>query len=205
MPGERHGPVCVRPSSSIADVHHPPRGAKRPSCEPCAAGEGSAGRRVHAQASLRSLRKCLTGPAGCGASRPRSGTALLDKAPFDCRNRKSAMSPASRARCLKPAPHDPRWTDLSGAFAHAKRAYPPLFGATACLAVGTAVRHATDKPPGDARLAHRDRVASAAAARVCVLHPAATTAPDPHHPRRLRKAPPWIEARALSGRISQRG
>ena len=32
----------------------------------------------------------------------------------DGRNRKSANSPASRARCLKPALHDPRWPDLSG-------------------------------------------------------------------------------------------
>src|SRR5437763_818496 len=27
----------------------------------------------------------------------------------DCRDRKSANSPASRARCLKPTPPDPRW------------------------------------------------------------------------------------------------
>jgi hypothetical protein len=34
------------------------------------------------------------------------------KVPSVCRAfRKSAISPASRARCLKPAPHDPRWTD----------------------------------------------------------------------------------------------
>src|SRR5947209_15483408 len=34
--------------------------------------------------------------------------------------------------------------------------------------------------PSDARLARRDRSASAVATRVCVLHPVATTTPDPH-------------------------
>src|SRR5436190_5672742 len=53
---------------------------------------------------------------------------LFEKAPLYCRNRKSANSPASRARCLKPALPDPRWTyrfrqpHLRGA------AYPPLRG-----------------------------------------------------------------------------
>jgi len=35
-------------------------------------------------------------------------------------------------------------------------------------------------PSGDAHQARRDRAASAVATRVCVLHPSATTAPDPH-------------------------
>jgi hypothetical protein len=34
--------------------------------------------------------------------------------------------------------------------------------------------------PRDTRLARRDRTASAVSARVCVLHPSETTAPDPH-------------------------
>jgi len=41
------------------------------------------------------------------------------------------------------------------------------------------------RAPGGARLARRDRSASAVATRVCVLHPFATTAPDPH-----RRTPP---------------
>ena len=35
--------------------------------------------------------------------------------------RKSAISPASRTRCLKPAPHGPRWTYLSDFSAHAEK------------------------------------------------------------------------------------
>ena len=50
----------------------------------------------------------------------------FDEAPSGVVNRKSAISPASRARCLKPALHDPRWTDLSGTLGLRRGAYPPL-------------------------------------------------------------------------------
>ena len=55
------------------------------------------------------------GPTGSDPSRDLSGTMLFDEAPSESQNRKSAISPASRARCLKPALHDPRWSYLSGA------------------------------------------------------------------------------------------
>jgi len=45
--------------------------------------------------------------------------------------------------------------------------------------LGPPVRHAAKSPSG-ARLARRDRAASAVATRACVLHPVATTALDPH-------------------------
>ena len=94
--------------------------------------------------------------------------------------RKSAISPASRARCLKPALHDPRWTDLSGpARSMQAGAYPPLVGPDCTPAMGIAFGR-SHPMPRDPRLADRDRAASAVAARVCVLHPVATTAPDPH-------------------------
>ena len=49
------------------------------------------------------------GPTGLHLSRDASGAMLFDEAPLGCRSRKSANSPASRARCLKPALPDPRW------------------------------------------------------------------------------------------------
>ena len=96
------------------------------------------------------------------------------------RNRKSAISPASRARCLKPAPHGPRWTDLSGSLAFGSEAYPPLWGPRQHAGDGQSPSGTPPRAPSDARLARRDRAASAVATRVCVLHPFATTAPDPH-------------------------
>jgi hypothetical protein len=48
--------------------------------------------------------------------------------------------------------------------------------------------------PRDARLARRDHTASAVSARVCVLHPFATTAPDPHLQNASGRRPSWIEA-----------
>src|SRR5947209_2110279 len=59
--------------------------------------------------------------------------------------------------------------------------------------------------PSDARLARRDRSASAVATRVCVLHPVATTAPDPHLQDASGRRPSWIETRALSVRNFGRG
>ena len=61
----------------------------------------------------------------------------------------------------------------------AEAAYPPLRGQTDASRydpAGTG-RHWSPVTRGSAR---RDRAASAVAARVCVLHPVATTAPDPH-------------------------
>jgi hypothetical protein len=48
--------------------------------------------------------------------------------------------------------------------------------------------------PSGARLARRDRSASAVATRVCVLHPFAATAPDPHLQDASGRRPSWIEA-----------
>jgi hypothetical protein len=98
----------------------------------------------------------------------------------DCRNRKSAISPASRARCLKPAPHDPRWTYLSGFRPHRRGSLSTASGASTCLDGWHRRYDMPPRAPGDARLARRDRAASAVSARVCVLHPSETTAPDPH-------------------------
>ena len=73
------------------------------------------------------------GPTGPILSREPGGTMLFDEAPSGIQNRKSAISPASRARCLKPAPHDPRWTDLSGGLGLRRAAYPPLVGTDCTL------------------------------------------------------------------------
>jgi hypothetical protein len=86
---------------------------------------------------------------------------------------KSANSPASRARCLKPAPHDPRWTDLSGsgAFVSADQRLSTAIwshGMSGGRHRGTTCHR---RPRRDARLAHRDRAASAAGAGCTSLHP----------------------------------
>ncbi len=96
--------------------------------------------------------------------------------------RKSATSPASRARCLvgfsfarppvdrlfRPAPC---WD----------WAYPPLSGAPAHLTVGPVWYGVRPMSPRVARSRARGTLAtSAAAVWVCVLHPCAATAPDPH-------------------------
>ena len=96
--------------------------------------------------------------------------------------RKSAMSPASRARCLKPyAARPPVAVTFQASF--------PFRRGSLTTAVGTidgawrpvtAVRRCHRGSPVMRERAHRDRAASAVAARVCVLHPVATTAPDPH-------------------------
>jgi hypothetical protein len=71
-------------------------------------------------------------------------------------NRKSAVPPASRARCLRLAPRDPRWADLSG-FTPTHR-----FRVLQHLTVGHRGTMLRRRTPGDARLAHRDHAAWAA-------------------------------------------
>ncbi len=84
-------------------------------------------RRGARDAGSSDCRRSLPGPTGLTASRRSGGTMLFDEAPSEVQNRKSANSPASRTRCLKPAPHGPRWSllfrlpSLSGA-----EASPPL-------------------------------------------------------------------------------
>ena len=141
----------------------------------CAAsqkGEGGAGRRGP------------DGPTDLIASR-QSGSAV--------RLPQVRHSPASRARCLKPAPHDPRWTDLSGSgrfLASRASAYPPLMGLGCTPAMGLAFGHSHPGPP-DARLARRDRTASAAPAK------GVRVAPQPGH--RPRSAPPNASGGAPRG------
>ena len=96
---------------------------------------------------------------------------LFDEAPLGCRSRKSAISPASRARCLKPAPHDPRWTDLSGFRPHRRGSLSTASGASACLGGWHRRYDMPPRAPGDARLARRDRAASAAGRGCPSLHP----------------------------------
>jgi hypothetical protein len=82
------------------------------------------------------------------------------------KNRRFAVSPTPRARCLRLAPRGPRWTEVF---------YPPLWtSACACPSIrgyGTRLRG-----PGDANSWRQDRAAWAAARWVCVLHPCAATA-----------------------------
>ena len=153
----------------------------------------------------RAGRRVLDGPAGLRLSRDASGAMLFDEAPLGCRSRKSAISPASRARCLKPAPHDPRWTDLSGFRPRRRGSLSTASGTSACLGGWHRRYDMPPRAPGDARLARRDRAASAVATRVCVLHPFATTAPDPHLQDASGRRPSWIEARTLSARFCERG
>src|SRR5436853_7398572 len=53
-------------------------------------------------------------------------------------------------------------------------------GTNRCVAVWPRAAPAAIGPQWRADSARQDRAASAVAARVCVLHPVATTAPDPH-------------------------
>ncbi len=93
---------------------------------------GRAERRGRSQSSLRRLRRLVCSDPR--ASAPRDTEA--------CRVVFSAASPpvppASRARCLRLAPHDPRWADLSGFLAQLAlrtKPYPPLWELTGALAV----------------------------------------------------------------------
>ena len=137
-------------------------------------GEGGAGRRGPG------------GPVGLRLSRDASGAMLFDEAPLGLSTAESAISPASRARCLKPYSARP---PVGGHFqaldpflrtALGSRAYPPLSGPGRSARSMARCAPGPPCPSGDAQQARRDRAASAVATRVCVLHPVATTAPDPH-------------------------
>jgi hypothetical protein len=62
---------------------------------------------------------------------------------------------------LRLAPHDPRWADLSGAVPFGPDAYPPLWELADTSAYDAA--DASAAISRDARLAHRDHTAWAAA------------------------------------------
>jgi len=115
---------------------------------------GRAERRVQRHQACADGANSMTGPTGCGLSRDRSRTAALDQSPFGSfDHRKSARSPASRARCLKACSGSPRWAltvvthrlrpsagvtaDLAGSVARSRRAGqirlgPPRFGCACC-------------------------------------------------------------------------
>jgi len=104
--------------------------------------------------------------------------------------RKSAISPASRARCLKPAPHDPRWTYRFRLLRSREETYPPLRGQIDASRYGPAgiERHWSPVARGSA---DRDRAASAAPAK------GVRVAPQPGH--RPRSAPPNASGGAPRG------
>ena len=73
---------------------------------------------------------------------------LLQKAPLVCRDRKSANSPASRARCLKPYSERPPVDDLSGSFPWLGcGAYPRLWGHAGETAIGSRRSARSRGPP----------------------------------------------------------
>jgi hypothetical protein len=94
-----------------------------------------------------------------------------------CEIRKSAVSPASRARCLRLAPHDPRWAQFS----------THRFGLGQRLAVGTELRRCRQEP-GAANRWQRDHAAWAAA-RLGV------------HLGTLAQPPPLIRTTDATGRV----
>jgi len=174
--GERESGVR---GSHIAHLHHPnsahapsrSRGTFRARVLRVAAppkSEGGAGRRGP------------DGPAGLRLSRDASGAMLFDEAPLGLVVRKSAISPASRARCLKPLCPTPGGLTVSGFRPHRRGSLSTASGASTCLGGWHRRYDMPPRAPGGARLARRDRSASAVATRMCVLHPFATTAPDPH-------------------------
>jgi hypothetical protein len=72
--------------------------------------------RAARDAGVLDCRRGLPGPAGLSLSRGSGGTMLFDEAPSGVENRKSAISPASRARCLKPYSARPPMGDHFQAF-----------------------------------------------------------------------------------------
>ena len=94
----------------------------------------------------------LTDPRACASRETQAERYLSIRHRPVCRDRKSAISPASRARCLKPAPHDPRWPllfrlpSLSGA-----EASPPLGDHRQRLADGNRRTALPPWVPSDAR------------------------------------------------------
>jgi hypothetical protein len=137
-------------------------------------------------------------PCGFRAARPRAGRLGLSARCcrlFGLQRRKTAAFPASRARCLRLAPWDPRWTDFSGTvpFSHfsGSRTYPPLWDLTDANAVGRSER--IDRPfpwraagaPGPHGLGRREDG---------TCHPPR----PPHQPDRMSPAP----VPKAAGRIS---
>ena len=138
-PGEgeelRHEPSLHRapsPASSSLDQHLHSRTANAPppgfcvgagppalgSSGPVRRREGEGARDARSMTDPRALKPC-----GSKAARPRAGRVGLSARCcrlFGLQRRKTAVFPASRARCLRLAPWDPRWTDFSGAvsFSH---------------------------------------------------------------------------------------
>jgi hypothetical protein len=120
-------------------------------------------------------------PCGSKAARPRAGRLGLSARCcrlFGLQRRKTAAFPASRARCLRLAPWDPRWSDFSGTVPFSQfsgsRTYPPLWDLAGANAVGRCERICRPIPwraagaPGPHGLGRRDGW--------CVP-PAAATAP----------------------------
>jgi hypothetical protein len=146
------------------------------SSSPVRRREGEGARDAGSMTAPRALKPC-----GSRAARPRAGRLGLSARCcrlFGLQRRKTAAFPASRARCLRLAPWDPRWSDFSGTvpFSHfsGSRTYPPLWDLAGANAVGRCER--IDRPipwhtagaPGPHGLGRRDGW--------CVP-PAAATAP----------------------------
>jgi hypothetical protein len=138
--------------------------------------EGEGARDAGSMTDPRALKPC-----GSRAARPRAGRSGLSARCcrlFGLQRRKTAAFPASRARCLRLAPWDPRWSDFSGTvpFSHfsGSRTYPPLWDLADANAVGRCERICRPIPwraagaPGPHGLGRRDGW--------CVP-PAAATAP----------------------------
>ena len=126
----------------------------------------------------------------------------------------SRSRPAFRARCLRLAPQNPRWADLSGSasFESSDRSLPTALGPSATLTRLASRFALPPRKPSGARLARRDFAAWAAAralrtpvattAPAARLSPAGPKSPTPHLRRRL-SAVPALErprARPRSGR-----
>ena len=110
-------------------------------------------------------------PRGTKATRPRTGPVPgINRAWQRCETRRCRPQVhrtfgVPRAVFNRLAPQNPRWADLSGAvpfFVRVQR-LPTAVGTEQHLAVGSAVRRCIRRSTGDARLAHRDPAAWAAA------------------------------------------
>jgi len=139
------------------------------SIESAAKGEGGAGRRGP------------RGPAGLRLSRDASGAMLLEKAPLGL-SKPQVRHFSSVARAVFEALF---WA-APGGLTFQALSFAGLRSLS--TAAGTCRRNRGWVPqkrrlpwsPATRVSARRDRAASAASARVCVLHPSETTAPDPH-------------------------
>ena len=174
-PGE--GLPLIRLTPAAFATLSPLRGAR----------ERKQGNRPHSRGALRArgliLRRALEmrrahGTPGPGRTRGPQPLARLKRS--DASRRSAARivvtaSPPTLRRpargVSKPAPHDPRWTDLSGFRPHRRGSLSTASGASTCLG-GWHRRYDTPpRAPGDARLARRDRAASAAGRGCPSLHP----------------------------------